>query len=87
LITKEKINIYERYKGDPDAWARNANSREISLMADEEWALISGLLQDIKLASKGLVSIDFKNQINRKLEECCDNKNTIELLKALSDKS
>jgi len=45
MITKEKISIYKKYEGNPNAWARIGTSEEKELMSDDDWFLIDSLIQ------------------------------------------
>ncbi|MCA0236110.1 MAG: hypothetical protein LCH81_06985 [Bacteroidetes bacterium] len=85
MITKEKIKIYKRYGGDIDGWARSGSRKEKSVMNDNDWYIIDGLLQDLTLAKKGLTSLSFNDDLNSRLEENCENKETIQTLKAMTD--
>jgi len=54
MITREKISIYKKYAGDPDAWARMSTSEEKKLMSDDDWFLIDSLIQDIIISQSNL---------------------------------
>jgi hypothetical protein len=52
-------------------------------MADEDWYMIHGLIQDIFLVRKGLASLEFNDALTSKLRENCDSEETINQLKKL----
>jgi hypothetical protein len=86
MITKQKIKVFEEFKGDIDSWFRIGPRKEKALMTDEDWALISGFLQDINLVQKGLASKDFSEKLEKRLTANCDTESTITHLKLISDK-
>lgn len=64
MITKTKLEIYCKYLGDIDAFARIGTSQEKSIITDDEWMLIDELIQDMELIEKKLVSNKMKETIN-----------------------
>ena len=72
MITKQKIEIYKKFNGDSDGFARVGSNAEKELMTYDDWALIDSMLQDLELIEKGLSSKDFKNQMDTKLKENFD---------------
>jgi len=84
MITKNKIEIFKRFNGDIDGWARIGTSEEKSMMNDEDWFLIEGFIQDISLAKKCLASDTFIKSVNERLKENCDNDSTIQAIKELA---
>jgi hypothetical protein len=45
MITDEKLTLYQRFRGDIDAWVLASTPREKALMTDEDWADISEILR------------------------------------------
>ncbi len=84
MITIKKVEIYQRFNGDVDGWARVGSKEEKSIMDDEDWFLIDGFIQDIKLVKKGLASDTFMDVINERLNAKCDNEETILAIKSLA---
>lgn len=70
MITEDKVKIYKRYNGDIDSWARSGSKKEKSIIIDEDWYVIDGLIQDLSLVKKGLASSGFSETLNVKLFEC-----------------
>ncbi len=83
MITTEKIDIYNRYKGDIDAFARSGLIHEKMLINDSEWYFIESLLSDLKLISNDLTSKDYKDQVIFKLKQEFDSEATINNLMKL----
>jgi len=85
MITLKKIEIYMSYNGDGDRFVRFGNSQEKLIINYEDWSLIESLIQDIRLSKRDLVSEQYLENINKKLEANCDNTDTIIELKMLVD--
>ncbi len=83
MITKEKIRIYEKYNGDPDFYVKNAKIRE-RMVSSEEWDLLSGLSQDIRIAAFSHTDPAFVTKVNNRLKEVCDEESTILALRAIA---
>ena len=81
MITEKKINLYNKYGGDIDGWARNNSKKELSIMSDDDWFLIDGFIQDLTLVKNGLASLEFSNSLNNRLKENCDTEETINKIK------
>jgi hypothetical protein len=54
-------------------------------MDDNDWFLIDGFIQDIRLVRRGLAAESFNNDLNRRLEEICENQETINQLRIMSE--
>ena len=80
MITTEKLIIYEKYEGNSDLLEYTATDSERNQFSDNGWMEIEGLIQDVNLIKKGLVSKDYENRVNEKINNLCDSVNTIELL-------
>jgi len=64
MISLENLNIYKKYNGDIDGWARSADRNELELIDDSEWLLIDQLIQQIQMVNSGVTSESFENQLN-----------------------
>ena len=62
MITIEKLKIFDKYKGDIDAFALVGRETENTVITDYEWQLIDNLKQDIELINKGLSSSDYNSK-------------------------
>ena len=84
MITEDKIKVYKRYDGDIDGWARSGSKKEKSIMSDEDWYVIDGLIQDLSMVKKGLASSGFNENLNVKLKEMCDSDSAVNQLQKLA---
>ena len=80
LITEKRLKIYLKHDGDTDMFEYNATEQEMDELYGEVWKQIESFIQDINLIKKGLVSKDYENRVNEKINNLCDSVNTIELL-------
>lgn len=62
MITIEKYQIYRKFSGDGDGFARLASKTDKELFDSNDWAMINSFIQDIELINKGLVSTDYKKK-------------------------
>ena len=79
-ITIKHVQIFEKYLGDVDGFARCSTEKENGYFQKDEWFLIDNLLQDLELIKKGLASKHYEEEINRNLKETVE-PDAIELLK------
>jgi len=86
MITKEKIHIYNKFKGNIDSWTRTGSKKEQTIMTDGDWYLIDSLLQDIQIVSKGLSSNEFSINLQNRLIENCENEEIIGQIKDMNNK-
>lgn len=56
MLTLDKLNVYQRFGGDLDGWARTTGDRDDSGMRDEDWFLIDELLQGLAQIASGQAS-------------------------------
>lgn len=81
MLTKTKLNIYKKYKGDGDMWIRAGNKK---LLKDSDWREIDSLIQDLRLIKNEFASEFYASEVKNKLNEICENQETIELLNQLA---
>ena len=86
MITLEKLRIYEKYGGDIDHLARMQNESDLKTITTEDWAQIGGLIQDMGMENKNLISESYREKIKRRLENETDNQETMQELKRLTGK-
>ncbi|WP_256005066.1 hypothetical protein [Pedobacter deserti] len=84
MITLKHLKIYKSYDGDVDSFARCATKKELSIINDSEWFFIDNLIQDLVLAEKGLVSEAYRDLVAYRVEQGCDNEQTVLELKKLA---
>lgn len=83
MITKRKIQIYKKYKGDVDLLSRFGRKKEKKLFQNNEWSLIDSVSQDLQVIKNSLCSTDYKARLENTLHEYFDNEAIIELRKYL----
>jgi len=86
MITKVKLKEYEEYHGYYDGFYMQKVKNGTNITNEDEWYVISSIIQDIRLVIKRLVSKEFSDNLNKRLKENCDNEETIDQLKKLADK-
>ena len=79
MLTPEKIEIFKKYKGYFDGYHIQTKGNEKAI-SDDEWFLLSNLMQDIYLIRKGLASKSFEMKVADELTKYCDNKTTYDLV-------
>ncbi|MCG2618223.1 hypothetical protein LZZ85_28265 [Terrimonas sp. NA20] len=82
----EKLKEYAEYHGYYDGFYLQKVKWGKNLISDSEWNLVKNLSQDIYLVQKNLASKEFADRVNQKLNESCDNQDTIEYLKRIAGK-
>ena len=85
MITKDKLKIYKRYNGDIDGWARSGSKQEKTSIDDSDWYMIDQFIQDLKLIKKGLAAETYATDVYKKLNDNCDNIETLAQIQALSN--
>ena len=83
MLTHEKLNVYQRYAGDGDAWARGRVSDRQAL-SDENWATISELLDRISLKGAGVTAKSFDDETDAMIEAACIDSGVADELIALA---
>lgn len=86
MITLEKLRIYEMYGGDIDHLARMQNESDLKTITALDWSQIDGLIQDIGMENKNLISESYLEEFELRLENETDNLETIQELKRLTGK-
>lgn len=79
MITTEKLKIFDKYKGDIDAFARIGRETEKTVLTDNDWQLIDSFKQDIELINKGLSSSVFNSKTIAQIKNNTD-KNAFDTL-------
>lgn len=82
-LTVAKLDLYRRYAGDLDGWARHARDAERAGIDDADWALIDELLLGLDLVVRGEASASYTQALERRLMEACADADTRAALRAL----
>lgn len=85
MVTLDKIRIYNKFQGDIDAWARLGSKKEKSIMNDSDWVLIDGLIQSMRMKTKGLASNELLDDLKNRLGENCDCSKTVDHIAKIAD--
>ena len=84
MLTKKKIRVFRKYKGDGDAWVRSFWPWNKKAMTAEEWAMLSQLVSEFKLINNGLAADSYKEDVLEKARANCYDEETVEELKKLA---
>lgn len=84
MITIEKLQEYKEYDGYYDGFYMQKVKKHINITTDEEWQLITVLIQDIELILKSLASKGFEERVEKKLMDVCDSMETVNEFKKLA---
>lgn len=68
-LTRQKIAIYQKYRGDVDIWARAGTREEKQVMADADWSEMWSLFQQVQNLEKGQLSDEFAARVRSRLQE------------------
>lgn len=72
MITREKINIFDSYRGNMDEHAYAGRDHEKNLFDNTDWSLIENFYQNIELINKSHAAQTYIDQTIIKLKEHCD---------------
>jgi len=79
MLTLKKIKIFKEYKGYYDGYHIQSNG-EFEEISDDEWFLLTNLMQDIYLIRNGLSAKSFEESVRKQLVANCDNSETIDMI-------
>jgi hypothetical protein len=68
-LTRQKLAIYQKYRGDVDMLARAGSRKEQEEMADEDWSEMLSLLQQLQNLERGQLSEEFARRVLLRLQE------------------
>lgn len=80
MITKDKLRIYEKYKGHIERWDRSGKKKDKGFLTYNEFDFIAQLIQELLLVERGLASEGYKSQTMDKLHNACDSEETKQML-------
>ena len=72
MITKEKLDIFNKYGGDDDGLTRVGKNHEKQLYDNDDWGLISSFYLDIEIIKKGLAAKSYVAKFLEELKCKCD---------------
>ena len=83
MLTLDKLNIYRRFDGDLDGWARIASGHDASGITDADWHLIEDLRQGLGLIAAGQASQTFAASLESRLLRTTADEATRQALRAM----
>jgi hypothetical protein len=84
MITYKKIELFKKFNGDIDHFARAGSPQEKMNISDKDWALIDSFLQDLTLVEKGLAAEGFAISLDIRLKANIDDESVLQHLKETS---
>lgn len=84
MITEKKLALYRKYKGNADMFQMAALPWQRNKIQQEDWTLISQLIQDLKLVNNGLAAESYKEAVLDRMKANCEDEKTIEALRKLA---
>jgi len=86
VITKAKLKIFERFKGDGDMFCRTGRQSEKRTFSDEDWHLIDVLLQDAIVIDRKLGSDHRTAEATERIRTSCEDDDVVEQVHWLAEK-
>ncbi len=86
MITRRKIEIYKKFSGDIDHFARVGTHQDKIDISDKDWSLIDSLLQDLEIVDKGLAADTFVIRLDELIKEFCESEGVLQELKRINKK-
>lgn len=85
MITSDKLNIYIKYDGNIDMFARVGYKRHPNVIEDKEWYIIDELVSRVSNIKSGSASEHYINETDKKIKDNLDCEETVKRLKAYCD--
>ena len=76
MFTVEKLMALLKFNWDQDLFERGGSAQEKALLTGIDWPEYAGLLQDLMLVSKNLVSTEYARTVHRQLLAACADEET-----------
>jgi len=84
MITLTKIDVYRKYGGDIDGFAREKNQKDCALITDDEWFLIDSFTQKLFLIKNGQASPEYARRILVEVRQNVEGEEVINALMELA---
>lgn len=84
MLTLPKIQTYERFRGDIDGYSRTQGDGDTSGITDDDWDLITQLLQALHLIASGKASVRFAAEAEKRLHTVTADEPTRDALRRLA---
>jgi len=82
MLTKQKLAIYQKYRGDVDMWTRAGSKKEKEEMTDGDWSEMWSLFQQLQNLERGQLSDEFAARVRNRLQELATDSELQKELKA-----
>lgn len=69
MVNKDQIDIYIRYAGDSEGFARCATDSEMEILPSDTWAFLDSVVNDIVLIENGVSSAKLELTIAERIKE------------------
>jgi hypothetical protein len=66
-ITRAQLDVYLKYGGDSDHWARSASPEERKIISDGQWAAIEHLRLELGLLKRGQLGDEGRRRLHDSL--------------------
>jgi hypothetical protein len=83
MITLRQLEIYKKFNGDNDQFARIGSAKDKLVFSDTDWSLIDSFLQDLELVKNGLASDRFTKNLNLRLKQNLESEAVLDKLKSI----
>ena len=83
MISKEKLERYQKYNGDLDLWVKSQKDGMDELLNGTEWTLIDKIIQRLKIEKGGNASMDYRGETVRVLNKNFENEEVILFAKTM----
>jgi hypothetical protein len=83
MITKEKLKIFEEYKGNVDEWLLTSNHKDTP-MKDTDWVLIKEIVQRLSAVAKGKASKEFTEKTGLMISRHVDQESLDDLMNIIA---
>src|SRR5215213_4037083 len=84
MITAEKLQIFNRYKGDIDSFGRSGRQSEKQLLSDDEWYLVDTMIQDATVINRRLGSEQRAAQASERIRANCESQEVVDRIMLLA---
>jgi hypothetical protein len=80
------VEIYKKFAGDIDHFARTGSAMEKLDISDDDWRLIESFLQDLALVDNGLAADSFVESLEARIKVSLESAELTRELKILNKK-
>lgn len=87
MITLDMVELYKKYGGDIDGWARTAGIDEKSVMTDADWYEIDAFVHEYGLVKSGLASARYAEKLHHRMSAAVSDEEALRGLKTLVEES